>query len=130
MEFFLKTYGEESKKKKQRRQKKQIGGWLNRYDFAYAGRDSVNQAFKNLYRTAPRLIKNASGEVDKVLEQRISQVIRQGGAEVQRIAPGILRGAIEEVYKTPFRLLGKFGKRKLAQVRKKDKGSQKIRIQK
>ena len=125
MEFFLKTYGEESKKKKQRRQKKQIGGWLNRYDFAYAGRDSVNQAFKNLDRTAPRLIKNASGEVDKVLEQRISQVIRQGGAEVQRIAPGILRGAIEEVYKTPFRLLGKFGKRKLAQVRKKIRGVKK-----
>ena len=27
-----------------RRKRKQRGGWLNRYDFAYADRDSVNQA--------------------------------------------------------------------------------------
>ena len=38
------------------RKRTQSGGFLNRYDFAYAGRDTVNQAGK----TAPSLIKNAS----------------------------------------------------------------------
>ena len=27
------------------RQKRQKGGFLNRYDIAYAGRDTINQAF-------------------------------------------------------------------------------------
>ena len=35
---------DEKKKRKKRRQK---GGFLNRYDFAYAGRDVVDQTFKN-----------------------------------------------------------------------------------
>ena len=29
---------------------------------------------------------------------------------MERVLPKILRGAIEDVYQTPFRLLGKFGK--------------------
>ena len=31
---------------------KQKGGFLNRYDFAYAGRDIINQAFKVLDKSA------------------------------------------------------------------------------
>ena len=55
----------DEKKKKKRRQK---GGFLNRYDFAYAGRDVVNQAFKNLDKTAPALIQNLKGELYDVLQ--------------------------------------------------------------
>ena len=76
-------------KKTQRRRarrKKQKGGFLSRYYFAYAGRDTINQAFKNLDKSVPPLIKNLSGEVNKILEQRINQVIRQGGAELKQVA--------------------------------------------
>ena len=89
------------------RRRRETGGWLNRYDFAYAGRDTVNQVGK----IAPNIIKVAAGSIDEVAKKRIDQIIKQGGAEVERIAPKIIRGAIEEVYSTPFRMLGDFGKK-------------------
>ena len=39
------------------RRKRQRGGFLNRYDFAYAGRDTVNQASKQLNALAQDSIK-------------------------------------------------------------------------
>ena len=101
------------KKRKKRRQK---GGFLNRYDFAYAGRDVVNQAFKNLDKTAPALIQNLKGELNDVLQQRIHQVITEGAAQLKEVRPQLLKEAIEDAYKTPFRLLGNFGKLKLAEL--------------
>ena len=100
-------------KKVRRRQRKQTGGWLNRYDFAYAGRDTVNSTVKHLDYRASIILKKVSGEADKVLQRRISQIIKEGGAEIERVGPKILRGAIEDVYKTPFCILGNFGRRKL-----------------
>ena len=89
------------------------GGFLNRYNFAYAGRYTVNQALKNLNNTAPKLISQTSKEVDKIAEARIRQVVKDDGKQIQKIAPQIISAAIEDVYKTPFRLLGKFGKQKI-----------------
>ena len=43
-------------------------GFLNHYDFAYAGRDTVNQATK----VAPGVIKNASNEINKTVKQNRS----------------------------------------------------------
>ena len=86
--------------------KKQIGGFLSRYNFAYAGRDTVNQVGK----IAPDIIKKATTDINKIAQQRIDQAIKTGGAEIERIAPKIICGAIEYVYKTPCRLLGNFGK--------------------
>ena len=104
---------------KQRRTNKgrlrQLGGFLNRYDFAYAGRDTVNQAAK----VAPGVIKAAADDIKKVAEQRINQIISKGGAEVERVLPKIFRGAIEDVYQTPFRLLGNFGKQQLNKLKRK-----------
>ena len=45
------------------RKRKQRGGFLNRYDFAYAGRDTVKQASKELERIGPTLIKKAVEEL-------------------------------------------------------------------
>ena len=57
----------------------QKGGFLNRYGFAYADRDTVNQVGK----IAPGLIKNASNEINNVAQQRIkNQIISQEGKEV------------------------------------------------
>ena len=47
-----------SKKKK----KNTKGYFLNRYDFAYAGRDTVSQ----LGKVAPGIIKNASSEINNI----------------------------------------------------------------
>lgn len=38
---------------------------------------------------------------------------------MERIAPKIIKGAIEEVYKTPFRLLGNLGKKQFAKIKRK-----------
>ena len=100
---------------KKRRRKRQTGGFLSRYDFAYAGRDTVNQVGK----IAPGIINKATADINKLAKQRIDQVIRQGGAEVERIAPKIIRGAIEEVYKTPFRLLGNLGKKHFMKIKRR-----------
>ena len=39
--------------------RKQRGGFLNHYDFAYAGRDTVNQAAKHIKTIAPDLLNQA-----------------------------------------------------------------------
>ena len=101
--------------KRSGRRKKQTGGFLSRYDFAYAGRDVVNQAGK----IALDIISKATSDIDKIAKDRIDQAIKNGGAEVERIAPKIIRGAIEEVYKTSFRLLGDLGKRQFSKIKNK-----------
>ena len=90
-------------------------GFLNRYDFAYAGRDVVNQAAK----VALSLIKAATYDINNIVQQRINQVISQGGKEIECLLPKILRGAIEDVYQTPFRLLGNFRKQQLNKLKRK-----------
>ena len=101
-----------SEKKRSRRQ---TGGFLNRYDFAYTGRDIVNQVGK----VTPKMISQATGEINKIAQQRIDQVVRSGGAEIERVALKITRGAIGEVYKTPFRLLGNLGKKQFQKIKRK-----------
>ena len=64
---------------------KQRGGFLNRYNFAYAGRDTVNQ----LGKISPNVIKNASGKINNIAQQRIQQAIREGGKELERVLPKI-----------------------------------------
>ena len=86
-----------------------------RYDFAYAGRDTVNQVGK----IAPGIINKATSDINKIAQQRIDQAIKTGGAEVECIAPKIIQGAIEEVYKTPFRLLGNLGKQQFQKIKRK-----------
>ena len=38
---------------------------------------------------------------------------------MERVAPKIIRGAIEEVYKTSFRMLGNFGKTQFQKIKRK-----------
>ena len=102
-----------SKRKKTSR--RQTGVFLNRYDFAYAGRDVVNQAAK----VTPKLISQATGEINKIAQQRIDQVVCSGGAEIECVATKVIRGAIEEVYKIPFRLLGNLGKKQFQKIKRK-----------
>ena len=65
------------------------------------------------------VISQATGETNKIAQQRIDQVVRFGRAEIKRVAPKIIRGAIEEVYKTPFRLLGNLGKKQFQKIKRK-----------
>ena len=95
--------------------RRQTGGFLNCYDFAYTGRDTINQVGK----IPPGIINKATSDINKIAQQRIDQAIKTGGAEIERVAPKIIRRAIEEVYKTPFRLLGNLGKKTIAENKKK-----------
>ena len=65
------------------------------------------------------IINKATADINKIAQQHINQVIRQGRAEMERIAPKIIKGAIEEVYKTPFRLLGNLRKKQFAKIKRK-----------
>ena len=65
------------------------------------------------------MINNASNEINNIAKQRIDQIITQGGKEVERVLPKILKGAIEDVYQTLFRMLGNFGKRQLNKLKRK-----------
>ena len=96
------------------KRKRQLGGFLKRYNFAYAGRDTVNQAAK----VAPGVIKVATNNINEIAKDRINQIISQGSKEVERVLPKILRGAIEGLYQTPFRLLGNFGKQQLNKIKR------------
>ena len=50
------------------KQKRQTGGFLNRNDFPYAGRDTVNQVVK----VAPCVIKAARNDINNIAQQRIN----------------------------------------------------------
>ena len=93
----------------------QTGGFLSRYDFAFSVRDTVNQAAK----VAQGVIKAATNDIDRTAKERINQVTSQGRKEIERVLPKILRGAIEDVYQTPFRLLRNFGKQQFNKIRRK-----------
>ena len=108
-----------AKYKRRKAKRRQHGGFLNGYDFAYAGRDTVNQEMKGLDSLAPILIDKTLKEIDKFAKARIKQLINNGEQQVQKIAPQIIRGAIKYVYKTPFRLLENLGKKKFAQFKRK-----------
>ena len=98
-----------------RKRKRQTGDFLNRYDFVYAGRDTVNQAAK----VAPSIIQGATNDINNIAKQRLDQIISQGGKEVEYVLPKVLRGPIEDVYQTPFRLLENFGKQQLNKLKRK-----------
>ena len=68
------------------KRKEQYSGFINRYAFAYAGRDTANQAAK----VASYIFKAATNNINKIAEQRINQVISQGGKELERILTKIL----------------------------------------
>ena len=97
------------------KKKKTEGGFLNRYDFAYAARDAVNQAA----RVAPGIIKSATKDIDEIAKNRINQIVMKGGTEIERVLPNILCGVIEDVYQTTFRLLGKFVKQQFNKIKNK-----------
>ena len=88
---------------------------MNCYEFAYAGRDTVDQAPK----VALGIIKSATNDIINIAKQRIDQIISQGGKEIEHVLPKVLRGAIEDVYQTPFRLLRNFGKQQLNKLKTK-----------
>ena len=115
MTMYPKTGGRSGKNTGKKQRRRQTGGFLNCYDFAYAGRDVVNQAGK----IAPDIINQATGEVNKITQQRIDQIVKSGGAEIERVAPKTIMDAIEEVYKKPFRLLGNFGSRQFEKIKRK-----------
>ena len=97
----------------QKKNLRQTGVFLNRSNFAYAVRDTVNQVGK----IAPKIITKATSDINKIAKDRIDQIVRTGGVEIEHIAPKIIKGAIEEVYKMPFRLLGNLGKKHFQKIK-------------
>ena len=86
------------------KRKRELRCSLNRYGFTYARRYIVNQAAK----TAPGVIKAATNDINNIAEKRTNQFISDGGKESEFVLPKILRGTTEDIYQTPFTLLGEF----------------------
>ena len=61
--------GAKTGKRTGKRKKRQTSGFLNRYDFAYAGRDTVNQVGK----IALGIINKATSDINKIAQERIDQ---------------------------------------------------------
>ena len=70
--------------------RKQKGGFLNRYNFVYAVRDTASTVISQLNRIAPGLIRKTSIEIDHIAQRRIQQAINQGGKEIEFVAPKII----------------------------------------
>ena len=47
---------------------------------------------------APSVIKGATNEINNIAQQRIDEVISQGGKEIEHVLPKILREAIEDIH--------------------------------
>lgn len=58
-----------SNNSKTKKKRTQSGSFLNRYEFAYAGREKVNQ----LGKVTPSVKKIASSEINSITGQRINQ---------------------------------------------------------
>ena len=54
-----------------------------------------------------------------MMKNVLNQTISEGGAEIERLLPKLLRRAIADVYKTPFRLLWNFGKQQFNKIKRK-----------
>ena len=59
---------------------------------------------KGLDVIVPKIIKQAAFQIDQIVQRRMQQIINQGGQQVEKTAPKIIKGAIEEV------MLGKIKK--------------------
>lgn len=58
---------------RQKNKERTQSGFSNKYDFAYAGRGTVNQ----LGKIATGLINNICSKINKIAQQRINQIIRR-----------------------------------------------------
>ena len=110
-----------SRRPRRKLRRYQRGGFLNWFDFAYADRDTANTAMNRLEATAPKLIADfGQGKLDGTGKDL--SVAQWRRIKNQKNSTEIIRGAIEDVYKTPFRLPGNFGRRKLTQIKRRLKG--------
>ena len=95
---------------------KQRCALINRNDFAYAGRETVNTGIITFKRIAHSPFKTIANQTYKVAGKRIQEAITQKRKGVARVAPKII---IEELYKTLFCLLGNFGRKTATRLREK-----------
>ena len=63
-------------------------------------------------------MNEATNGLDKVTARRVEQLSRETGETLKKIAPQLIRNAIEELYKTPFCLLGKLGRQKYKELKR------------
>ena len=60
---------------------------------------------------APKLLDQLTAGLDKVSANRVNQL--------KQMVAGLIKGAVEELCKTPFRLLENAGKKKYDSIKKK-----------
>ena len=53
------------------------------------------------------------------MQSRINQLVKSRGTKIERALHKIIGGAIQDVFKTPFRLLRNFGKELFNKIKKR-----------
>ena len=82
---------------------------------AYSGIDVVNQVGK----VAPKMISQATSEINKIAQQRIDQVVRSGGAEIERVAPKNYQRCYRRGIQNTFQTTWKFRQETIPKNKKK-----------
>ena len=116
MSLLLSNY-EKQKIKKWKRKRKQKGGWLNWFNLLMQVEMLLIQEWIlsiGLHLVLWRKLLQKSF----ICQKRIRQFIQLEGKEVQRVDWIIIKNAIEEIYKTTFRLLVNFGKKSIYKWKK------------
>lgn len=81
---------------------KQKSVWLNKYNSTFAVDGTINNGLTILKRVATNLIETTGNKIDKVAQQRIVQIVIQGGRGVECASPKMMRNAIGELSKHLF----------------------------
>ena len=80
------SVGRTTSKKKKPQANRRISQQVH---FEYAGRDTLNQVGK----IAPKIINQTTGEINKIAQERIDQIIRSGGAKIELVVPKNYKGS-------------------------------------
>ena len=86
---------------------------------SYIGKKKTKGRSSKQVKVAPGVIKSGISEINNIAQQRINQIMHQGGQEMERVLTKILRRGIKDIYQMPFRILGNFGKQQLQNVKNK-----------
>ena len=66
------------KRKRKTKNTRQSSGWLNRYDFSYAGGETIKTGLTALKKSPPGLTQNTANQVDRVAQKRIAASHKSG----------------------------------------------------
>ena len=95
-------------RKIKRNTKRKRAGCLNRYEFAYTGRNAVNTALTTFKKVAPSLIETTTNQVDKVADKNNKTNHISGWKRIRENCPKNIKTANWWTIQNTFSFVKKF----------------------